>query len=77
MSKNIMSWIDILPGVANTNFQKRRDEVAAKMAEAAELVRKAEVLRGQAYLEACSIEGEAKACWAIQIVEAAKRAIEG
>ena len=49
MSDNkIMPWIDELEGAAATNFPARRDEIAAMMAEAAELVRKAEELRGKA-----------------------------
>jgi hypothetical protein len=41
MSDNkIMPWIDELEGAAATNFPARRDEIAAMMAEAAELVRK-------------------------------------
>ena len=50
MSDNkIMPWIDELEGAAATDFPARRDEIAAMMAEAAELVRKAEELRGKAY----------------------------
>jgi len=50
MSDNkIMPWIDELEGAAATNFPARRDEIAAMMAEAAELVRKADELRGKAY----------------------------
>ena len=50
MSDNkIMPWIDELEGAAATDFPARRDEIAAMMAEAAELVCKAEELRGKAY----------------------------
>ena len=48
MSDNkIMPWIDELEGAAATDFPARRDEIAAMMAEAAELVCKAEELRGK------------------------------
>ena len=52
MSDNkIMPWIDELEGAAATDFPARRDEIAAMMAEAAELVCKAEELRGKALLQ--------------------------
>ena len=43
MSKNkIMPWVDALPNVEATDFQARRDQIEATMAEAAELVKQAE-----------------------------------
>ena len=45
----------------------------AMMAEAAELVCKAEELRGKAYFAGCSLEGQAKGHWSMEAVEQAKR----
>lgn len=57
MSKNkIMPWVDALPNVEATDFQARRDQIEATMAEAAELVKQAEELRGKAYFAALSLE---------------------
>ncbi|WP_378940743.1 stable inheritance protein KleA [Mesorhizobium sp. ANAO-SY3R2] len=83
MSKNkIMSWIDALPNVEATEFQARRDEIEAKMNEAAELekqaaqlVKEAEVLKGSAYFAALTLEGSAKGEWSSQAVEQAKRSV--
>jgi hypothetical protein len=62
MSDNkIMPWIDELEGAAATDFPARRDEIAAMMAEAAELVRKAEELRGKAYFAGCSWKARPRA----------------
>ncbi|MBV6831310.1 stable inheritance protein KleA [Xanthomonas euvesicatoria] len=71
----IMPWIDELEGAAATNFPARRDEIAALLTEAAELVRKAEELRGKAYFAGCSLEGEAKGHWSMAAVEQAKRRV--
>ena len=38
MSNKIMPWIDALPNVQATDFQARRDEVAATVREGAELL---------------------------------------
>lgn len=66
MSKQaIMSWVDALPGVEKTDFQAKRDEIAA-------LVKQAEELRGQAYFASLRLEGEAKAHWSTQQVEQIK-----
>ena len=74
MSKNkIMPWVDALPNVEATDFQARRDQIEATMAEAAELVCKAEELRGKAYFAGCSLEGQAKGQWSMEAVEQAKR----
>ena len=74
MSKNkIMPWVDALPNVEATDFQARRDQIEATMAEAAELVCKAEELRGKAYFAGCSLEGQAKGHWSMEAVEQAKR----
>ena len=45
------------------------------MAEAAELVRKADELRGKAYFAGCSLEGQAKGHWSMEAVEQAKRRV--
>ena len=76
-NKKIMPWIDILPGVEETNFQQRRDAVAANMAAADELVRQAEALRSESYFASCAIESDAKVCWSIQMVDVAKQAAGG
>lgn len=76
-NKKIMPWIDILPGVEETNFQQRRDAVAANAAAADELVRKAEALRSESYFASCAIESDAKVCWSIQMVDVAKHAAGG
>ena len=74
MSKNkIMPWVDALPNVEATDFQARRDQIEATTAEAAELVCKAEELRGKAYFAGCSLEGQAKGHWSMEAVEQAKR----
>ncbi len=40
MSKQaIMSWVDALPGVEKTDFQAKRDEIAALVKQAEELVK--------------------------------------
>ena len=76
MSKKIMSWIDAMPGVDATDFPAQRDQVVAMMNEAAELARKAEALRAKAYVAGCSLEGNAKVHWSIEVVERAKARIE-
>lgn len=75
MSK-IMPWIDAMPGVDATDFPAQRDQVAAMMNEAADLARKAEALRAKAYFVGCSLEGNAKVHWSIEVVERAKARIE-
>ena len=44
-----------------------------ELEEAAELVCKAEELRGKAYFAGCSLEGQAKGHWSMEAVEQAKR----
>ena len=63
MSDNkIMPWIDELEGAAATDFPARRDEIAAMMAEAAELVRKADAQFGEdAYSFVAGTRTEAQA----------------
>lgn len=74
MSKsNVMPWIDLLPNVASTTLQARRDEIGELMLSAEELVRQAEMLRSQAYFKGCSLEGDAKGKWGIEVIEQAKR----
>ncbi|UKI12072.1 stable inheritance protein KleA [Variovorax paradoxus] len=73
MSKNkIMPWVDALPNVEATDFQARRDQIEATMAE---LVKQAEELRGKAYFAALSLEASAKGEWSSQAVEQAKRSV--
>lgn len=76
MSK-IMPWIDALPNVQATDFQARRDEVAATVREGAGLLeqgkpKESEAARAKAYFAACKLEGDAKVHWSIQEVEQAK-----
>jgi hypothetical protein len=73
--QTIMPWIDELPGVQATEFPAQRDEIAELMAEAAELVRKAEELRGKAYFKGCSLEGNAKGKFGYEAVEQAKQRV--
>ncbi|CAE6823610.1 hypothetical protein R69658_05964 [Paraburkholderia aspalathi] len=74
MSDNrIMPWVDELPGVQVTDFPARRDQIAALMDEAAELVKQAEALRAKAYYSGCTLEGDAKGKWSMEQVEQAKR----
>jgi hypothetical protein len=74
MSNNrIMPWIDELPNAWKTDFPARRDAIADLLNEAAELVRKADALRAQAYFAGCTLEGEAKGHWSLDTVEQAKR----
>jgi hypothetical protein len=67
----IMQWIDALPNVEETDFQTRRDEIIAMMNEAAELTRRAEELRGKAYLQSLRLEGDAKSRWTAQEIDSA------
>lgn len=73
--QTIMPWIDELPGVKSTDLPAQRDEIAELMAEAAELVRKAEELRSKAYFKGCSLEGNAKGQFGYEKVERAKRRV--
>lgn len=73
MSKQtIMSWVDALPGVEETDFQAKRNEIVTLVKQAEELVKQAEVLRRQAYFASLRLEGEAKARWSTQQVEKVK-----
>lgn len=79
MSNKIMAWVDLLPQVEATDFQARRDQIAATVTEAVELleageVKKAEGKRAEAYFAALKLEGDAKGHWTIQQVEQAKAA---
>ncbi len=69
----ITSEIAELKHAAATDFRDRREQMAAMKAEAAELVCKAEGLRGKAYFAGCSLEGQAKGHWSMEAVEQAKR----
>nr|BCU00954.1 KleA protein [uncultured bacterium] len=77
MSNKIMPWIDVLPNVETTDFQARRDEIAATVSKGAELLnqgkqKESEAARAQAYFASCKLEGDAKAHWSMQEVEQAK-----
>lgn len=74
MSKSsVMPWIELLPNVETTTLQARRDQIGELMLKAAELTRQAEALRSQAYFQGCSLEGDAKGNWSIEVIEQAKR----
>lgn len=65
MSNKIMPWIDALPNVQATDFQARRDEVAATVREGAELLeqgkpKESEAARAKAYFASCKLEGDAR-----------------
>lgn len=78
MSKSndkIMPWVDALPNVQSTDFQVRRDQIEAMIAEADELVKQAEELRGRAYFATLKLETCAKGKWSLQVVEQAKRSV--
>lgn len=78
MSKSkdkIMPWVDALPNVQFTDFQVRRDQIEATIAEANELVKQAEELRGRAYFASLSLEASAKDRWSLQVVEQAKHSV--
>ncbi|EFI8498302.1 protein kleA [Escherichia coli] len=75
----IMPWIDVLPDVATTDLQARRDiiqELALQAAEATHkaliFTRQAENLRTRAHLAAYALEGEAKNRFTADDVEQAK-----
>lgn len=72
MKETIMSWVDALPGVEATDFQAKRDQIAALVKQADELAKQAEELRGQAYFASLRLEGEAKGHWSTQEVEKVK-----
>ncbi|HCI4281967.1 TPA: stable inheritance protein KleA [Klebsiella variicola subsp. variicola] len=69
---DVMSWVDALPGVKQTNLQERRDNVAELMARADELLQQAQELRSQAYFESLSIESAARSTWTNEIVDTVK-----
>ncbi len=78
MSKSkdkIMPWVDALPNVQSTDFQVRRDQIEATIAEANELVKQAEELRGRAYFASLFLEASAKDRWSLQVVEQAKHSV--
>ena len=78
MSKSedkIMPWIDALPNVQSADFQVRRDQIEAMIAEADELVKQANELRGKAYFATLNLEASAKDKWSLQVVEQAKRSV--
>lgn len=78
MSKSndkIMPWVDALLNVQSTDFQVRRDQIEAMIAEADELVKQAEELRGRAYFATLKLEACAKGKWSLQVVEQAKRSV--
>lgn len=70
-----MPWVDALPNVQSTDFQVRRDQIEAMIAEADELVKQAEELRGRAYFATLKLEACAKGKWSLQVVEQAKRSV--
>jgi len=71
--KKIMPWIDVLPNVEATNFQARRDEIEAIAMRAQQPSSDTVHLLGEAYFQACKLEGDAKAHWSLKEVEQAKR----
>lgn len=68
----IMSWVDALPGVKQTNLQERRDNVADLMARAETLMQEVQELRSEAYFESLSIESAARSTWTNEIVDTVK-----
>lgn len=62
--KTIMGWIDELPNVDDAT-KAQRDEIA-------ELVAKADKLRGEAYFKSLSLEGDAKGRWTADQINQAK-----
>lgn len=71
-NSNIMTWVDELPNVQNTDFVARRNLIADVVDQAAQLVEQAAKLRQQAYFDSLKLEGDAKRHWSISAVEAAK-----
>lgn len=71
-NSNIMTWVDNLPNVNETDFQARRDGIADLVAQAQELEQRAKKLREQAYFASLRLEGDAKGVWSIDVVENAK-----
>lgn len=68
----IMTWVDALPGVKQTDLQARRDAVADLMARAEALTAEALELRSKAYFESLSIESAARSTWTNEIVDTVK-----
>jgi len=60
MAKKSLPWVDLLAKVT-PKMTALRDDVTQLMADAAELNRQADELRGQAYFKALEIESLAKA----------------
>lgn len=71
----IMPWIDQLPEVSKTDLPARRDEIEMILADAAELVRKAETLRAKAYFTGCTLEGDARVKWSDEEITRAKERV--
>ncbi|EMM4514144.1 stable inheritance protein KleA (plasmid) [Escherichia coli] len=69
----IMTWVDALPRVNETQFPARRDEIAKMVAEAEQLMRQADELRGKAYFASLTLEGDARGHWSNAEVEQAKK----
>lgn len=71
--KKIMPWIDVLPNVESTDFQARRDKIEAMAMRAQQPSNSMVHLLGEAYFQACKLEGDAKAHWSLKEVEQAQR----
>ena len=75
----IMSWIDALPNVESTDFQQRRDLLAAQLKEGEQLRDQAEEMRlhaedvlGKVHLDFIKLEACAKRHWSFEVVETVK-----
>lgn len=72
MKNSVMSWVDLLPGVENTDLQKRRDEITALMQRSEQLLKEAEELRSKAYFASLAIESTARGKWSFELIEKLK-----
>jgi hypothetical protein len=66
----IMAWVDKLPRVEVTDFQKRRDEIAELQAKAVAMQAEVDILKAQAYFAACRLTGDARRNWPQEVVDA-------
>ena len=72
MKNKVMAWVDALPNVAGTAFQKQRDEISKMVAKADVLEADAAELRKQAYFSSLKLESDARAVWSYSEIEYAK-----
>lgn len=71
MSREIMTWVTLLPEVGEPILNKR-EAVIKTMDDAAKLEAQAAELRGRAYFAALSLEADARRLWTDEEIQKAK-----